>query len=164
MKRHVLLNITVNGVKRQDYIASDQTLLSYLRENLGLTGAKKACGAGECGACTVLLENRPIYACITLALQAQGKRVETIEGLAAFGGALHPLQQAFIDVGAVQCGFCTPGFIMSGKALLERNHHPRDEDIKEALAGNLCRCTGYAQILEAIKRAAEILYGREKAQ
>ena len=151
------LEITVNGELHQDMVPDDMTLLTYLRDVLGLMGTKKACGAGECGACTVLLDGRPVYSCITLALQAHEKSVLTIEGLSA-DGRLHPIQEAFIEAGAIQCGFCTPGFIMSTKALLDRNHNPSEEEIKEALAGNLCRCTGYVQIIEAVKMAAKKMY------
>jgi len=151
------LEITVNGELHQDMVPDDMTLLSYLRDELNLMGTKKACGAGECGACTVLLDGRPVYSCITLALQAHGKSVLTIEGLGS-GSKLHPIQEAFIESGAIQCGFCTPGFIMTTKALLDKNHNPSEEEIKEALAGNLCRCTGYVQIIEAVKLAAKKMY------
>ncbi len=154
------LTITVNGQKRQDWIIPDMTLLHYLRDICGLFGTKKACGAGECGACTVLLNGRPVYSCITLAAQAMDCQVETIEGLGQ-DGKLHPIQEAFLECGAVQCGFCTPGIILTAKAFLERNHHPSDQEIRQALAGNLCRCTGYVQILEAVKLAAEKMYGKE---
>lgn len=155
----VLLTVTVNGEKRKDWITPDITLLTYLRECCGLFGTKKACGAGECGACTVILDGRAIYSCITLAIQAEGRNVETIEGLSC-GDQIHPIQEAFIEAGAVQCGFCTPGFIMTTKALLDRNHHPSDEEIKVELAGNLCRCTGYVQIIDAVNLAAEKMYGK----
>ncbi len=155
-----LLSITINGEKVQDIIPSGMTLLDYLRNRRGLFGTKKACGAGECGACTVLLDGKAIYSCITPAIHAHGKAVETVEGLSA-NGKLHPLQQAFIDTGAVQCGFCTPGFLMTAKALLDRNHHPDEETIRKELAGNLCRCTGYVQIIEAVQLAAERMYKEE---
>lgn len=158
MSEKIWLHTTVNGQPREDLIDSDKTLLAYLREDLGLFGSKKACGAGECGACTVIMDGRAIYSCITLAAQAEGRSILTIEGLSE-RGELHPIQEAYIEAGAVQCGFCTPGFIMSTKALLDRNHHPSDEEIKEALAGNLCRCTGYVQILDAVKLAAKKIYG-----
>jgi len=162
MKQKTLLEITVNGGPRRDWVDEDVTLLQYLREDLGLLGSKKACGAGECGACTVLLDGRPVYSCILLALQATGKCVETIESLARKDGTLHPIQEAFVAAGAIQCGFCTPGFIMSAKALLDANHHPSDQEIKEALAGNICRCTGYVQIIEAVRLAARKMYGEER--
>ena len=155
-----LLSITVNGKKIQDIIPSGMTLLDYLRSRLGLFGTKKACGAGECGACTVLLDGKPVYSCITPAIHANGKTVETVEGLSS-EGKLHPLQQAFIDTGAVQCGFCTPGFLMTAKALLDKNHNPDEETIRKELAGNLCRCTGYVQIIEAVQLAAERMYKEE---
>ncbi|ATW23548.1 (2Fe-2S)-binding protein [Candidatus Formimonas warabiya] len=153
-----LLKITVNGEERTDMIDGDMTLLDYLRDYLGLFGTKRSCNCGECGSCTVLMDGRAIYSCVTLALQAYGKTVLTIEGLAA-PGEVHPIQAAFIESGAVHCGFCTPGFIMSTKALLDRKHYPGDDEIKEALAGNLCRCTGYVQIINAVKLASKKLYG-----
>ena len=157
----VLLSLTLNGVERTDSISPDMTLLEYLRGECGLFGTKKACGAGECGACTVIVDGRAVYSCITLALQADGKKVETIEGLSD-GKTLHPIQEAFIETGAVHCGFCTPGFIMSTKALLDRVHHPSEALIRAELAGNLCRCTGYVQIVEAVKLAAEKMYGKDE--
>jgi aerobic-type carbon monoxide dehydrogenase small subunit (CoxS/CutS family) len=153
-----LLKIIVNGEERADMVNEGMTLLDYLRNYLGLFGTKRSCNCGECGACTVLMDGRAVYSCITLVEQAYGKKVLTIEGLAP-PGEVHPIQAAFIESGAVHCGFCTPGFIMSTKALLDRNHHPSDDEIKEALAGNLCRCTGYVQIINAVKLAAEKLYG-----
>jgi carbon-monoxide dehydrogenase small subunit len=128
-------------------------LLGALRDGLGLFGTKDGCAEGECGACTVLLDGEPVNACLVLAGQAEGRQVVTIEGLAA-NGSLHPLQRQFVQAGAVQCGFCTPGLILSSLALLERFPQPDDEQIRQALTGNLCRCTGYAQILEAVKQAA----------
>ena len=150
----VLLEITVNGDKRSDMVPEDMTLLDYLREYLGLIGTKCACNAAECGACTVILDGRAVYSCAMLAQQAYGKQVTTIEGLAS-DGQLDPIQEAYIEAGAVHCGFCTPGFVMSTKALLDRNPNPTDQEIREALAGNLCRCTGYVQILDAVKLAAQ---------
>lgn len=126
------------------------TLLRLLRERLGLTGTKEGCGIGECGACTVLMDGKPVNACLILAPKAEGKSIETVEGLGN-QGSLHPLQQSFIDHGSVQCGFCTPGILMSAKALLEKNPHPTKEEVKEAVSGHLCRCTGYQQIVEAIE-------------
>ena len=148
------ISITVNGRLYRDYIPSDLTLADYLRNYKLLTGTKKGCGCGECGACTVLLNGKPVYSCILLAVQADGMEIETIEGLSD-GDTLHPVQEAFLDAGAVQCGYCTPGLIMTTKALLEENPHPEEQEIKEALAGNLCRCTGYKQIVEAVQLAAE---------
>jgi carbon-monoxide dehydrogenase small subunit len=159
--KKIILNTNVNGEERHDAIEEDVTLLDYLRDTLGLIGTKRGCNCSECGSCTVLLDGRPVYSCSVLAVQARGKNVLTIEGLSE-PGKLDPIQEAYIEAGAVHCGFCTPGFIMSTKALLDRNHHPTEEDIKEALAGNLCRCTGYVQIIDAVKLAAEKLYGAEK--
>ena len=126
-----------------------RTLLEVLRENLGLTGAKEGCDMGECGTCTVLMEGRPVLSCLLLAVESQGKEIVTIEGLAK-GGHLHPLQQSFIDHGAIQCGFCTPGMILTARALLDENPYPKEEDVKRAIGGNLCRCTGYVKIIESI--------------
>jgi carbon-monoxide dehydrogenase small subunit len=125
-----------------------------IREDLELTGTKEGCGLGECGTCTVLLDGKPIKSCITLAVQANGREVTTIEGLEKSDGTLHPLQQAFIDHGAIQCGFCTPGMILSGKALLDENPRPTELEVRQAIAGNLCRCTGYQKIVEAILSVA----------
>ena len=134
-------------------IMPDALLVDVLRDQLGLIGTKEACGEGECGACTVLLDGQPVTSCLIPALKAQGREVYTVEGLAS-GGNLHPLQKSFIEHGAVQCGYCTPGMLMSAKALLDRNPHPTEEEIKEAISGNLCRCTGYVKIVEAIKAAS----------
>jgi carbon-monoxide dehydrogenase small subunit len=153
MKQVVLLN--VNDAEHELLLDPSRTLLEVLRESLGLTGTKEVCLLGSCGACTVLVDDRPVLACLTLASACQGKRVLTIEGLRQ-GEALHPLQQSFIDKGAVQCGFCTPGMIMAGKALLDRNPHPTPEAARAAIAGNLCRCTGYEQIVEAIVAAPAV--------
>ena len=130
------------------------TLLEFVRDRLYLTGTKEGCGIGECGACTVLLDGKPVTACLVLAVEADGREVETIEGEAA-DGELSLLQKAFVETGAVQCGFCTPGMIMSARGLLRRNPHPTDDEIVEAMAGNLCRCTGYEAILAAVRAAAE---------
>ena len=153
MKKNMIeVRIKLNGKEYNDMIPSDLMLIDYLRKYHLLTGTKKACGAGECGACTVLLNGRAIYSCITLAVQASGKTVETIESLSD-GDTLHPIQDAYLDAGAVQCGYCTPGFIMATKALLGRNPHPDEQSIKEGLAGNICRCTGYRQIIDAVHLA-----------
>lgn len=156
--------LKVNGQEYQIEAAADITLLELLRENLGLTGTKEGCGKGECGACTVLLDGQAVNSCLIPAAKAEGREVITIEGLAS-DGKLHPIQEAFISEGAVQCGFCTPGMIMSAKALLDSNPHPGREEIKMALSGNLCRCTGYTRIITAVEKAAAIMAtaaGREK--
>ncbi len=149
----MLLNIRVNGVDRQVLTYPNRTLLEVLRDDLGLTGAKEGCGTGDCGACTVILDGRAVNGCLVLAPEADGCRVETIEGLAV-EGRLHPLQQAFVDHGALQCGFCTPGVIMAARALLETVPNPTRQEIRAAIAGNLCRCTGYVKIVDAIEAAA----------
>lgn len=152
MKRRAVLR--VNGEGYEVFIKANRTLLEVLRQDLHLTGAKEACGIGACGACTVLVDGSPVNSCITLAVDVEGKEVETIEGLAQ-GNHLHPLQKAFINHHAFQCGFCTPGMIMAAKALLQRNNVPTEEEIKKALSGNLCRCTGYVNITNAILSAVE---------
>ena len=144
------LDITVNGVSYQMEVEPRKTLLEFLREDLNLTGAKEGCGLGECGTCTVLLDGKPIKSCITLALQANRREVMTIEGMEKSEGTLHPIQQAFIDHGAIQCGFCTPGMVLSARALLDENRTPTEFEVRQAIAGNLCRCTGYQKIVEAI--------------
>jgi len=154
--------LSVNGRAEQVTVPASMTLLELLRERLHLTGTKEACGIGECGACTVLLDGKPVTSCLVLAVEADGHEVRTIEGEATDGG-LSALQQAFIDAGAVQCGFCTPGMILSARALLERTPNPSDEQIVEAIAGNLCRCTGYESILRAIRLAAD-RHGREAGE
>lgn len=152
MKSRVAL--IVNGEKHEVFIEPNATLLDILREELSLTGAKDACGNGECGACTVIMDGKPVNSCITLAVEAEGKRIETIEGLSN-GNNLHPLQKAFIDNHSFQCGFCTPGIIMTAKALLDRNPGPTEEKIKNAISGNICRCTGYDNIVDGILNAAK---------
>lgn len=148
------LSFSVNGEPVELEVEAHRTLLEVLRRDLGLKGAKEGCGAGECGACTVLLDDEPVNACLVLALQASGRKVTTIEGLSDRTG-LHPLQEAFIRHGAIQCGFCTPGMILSAKALLDRNPNPTEREVREGLVGNLCRCTGYQKIVEAILSVAE---------
>jgi carbon-monoxide dehydrogenase small subunit len=134
------------------------TLLRIIRQELGLTGTKEGCGEGECGSCTVLLEGKAVNACLILAMNVEGKAVTTIEGIAK-NGQLHPLQESFVERGAIQCGFCSPGMILSAKALLDRQPSPTEEQIRFEMAGNLCRCTGYAKIVEAIQAAAEVMHG-----
>jgi len=146
------LTMRLNGEEMTVHVKPDALLLDVLRDIFGLMGTKEACGQGECGACTVLLDGDPVTSCLVPALKAQGREVQTVEGLAS-AGELHPLQKAFIEHGAVQCGFCTPGMLMSAKALLDRNPHPSEAEIKEAISGNLCRCTGYVNIVQAIKAA-----------
>lgn len=147
------ITLTVNGKLEYVEVPDHLTLLQMLREKLALTGTKNGCEAGECGACTVLVDGVPINACLMLAVEAEGCEITTVEALAA-DGRLTSLQQAFVDRNAVQCGFCTPGMLMSAYALLERSPQPRTEEIKEAILGNLCRCTGYIRIIEAIEEAA----------
>jgi carbon-monoxide dehydrogenase small subunit len=149
-----LLNFIVNGEEFDVAVTPQTTLLEVLREDLGLTGVKEGCSEGVCGACTVLMDGNPVRSCITLALEADGAEIITVEGLAS-DGKLHPLQQAFVDYGAIQCGFCTPGMLLSSKALIDRNPKPTEDDIKTALAGNFCRCTGYTKILEAVRSVAD---------
>jgi len=145
-----MISFKLNGIVVQVEVPPHWTLLRLLREKLNLTGTKEGCGIGECGACTVLLDGFPVNACLVLAPKVEGREVETIEGLGS-RESLHPLQQSFIEHGAVQCGFCTPGVLMSSKALLRKNPYPNKEEIKEAISGHLCRCTGYHQIIEAIE-------------
>lgn len=161
MKRHLQIGMTVNGEAAEASFAPYKTLLEVLREDLALTGTKHGCELGECGACTVLLDGEPVLSCLVLALECAGRDVQTIEGVAR-GPELHPLQAAFADFGGSQCGYCTPGVIMTAKALLERNAQPTRQEIKEATAGNLCRCTGYNQIVEAIEDAAAKLRAEAK--
>jgi aerobic carbon-monoxide dehydrogenase small subunit len=155
-----IVTLTVNGESVEAAVESNRTLLQFLREDLGLTGTKHGCGLGDCGACTVILDGKPVNACLVLAVQASGCDVLTIEGLAE-NGELHPIQQSFVDKGAIQCGFCTPGMILSAKALLEQSPKPTEHDIRTAISGNLCRCTGYQKIVEAIQDAAEAHKGTE---
>lgn len=149
-----VIKLTVDGVTSELLIEPQRTLLEVLRENLELTGTKEGCGLGDCGACTVLMDGKPVLSCLTLAVEAQGKDILTIEGL-AHGGKLHSVQQAFIDHGAIQCGFCTSGFVLAGKAFLDENPNPTEEEVRQAVAGHLCRCTGYTKIVEAILAAAK---------
>ncbi len=150
---HHEITLTVNGSHERATIPSNMTLLTLLREVLVLTGTKNGCTAGECGACTVLMNGEPVNSCMVLAVEADGAEIVTVEGL-AHDGRLDAIQQKFIDLTGVQCGFCTPGMLISARALLNRNPHPSEAEIQDALRGNLCRCTGYARIVEAVKQAA----------
>ena len=149
-----IVELTVNGTTHTIEVKSNWTLLKVLRDKLCLTGTKGGCEKGECGACTVLMNGQPILSCLTLAVAADKQEILTIEGLAE-NGTLHPIQQAFIDHGAIQCGFCTPGMILSAKALLDENPHPTEEEIRDRINGNICRCTGYAKIVAAIMAVAD---------
>jgi len=149
-----ILQLHVNGETYEVLTEIHKTLLEVLREDIGLTGTKRGCDLGACGACTVLIDGKPHLSCLTLAVDVQGKEVLTIEGL-SHNGDLHPLQKAFIEKGAIQCGFCTPGMILAAKAFLDEQPHPSEEEVKRAISGNLCRCTGYGKIVEAILTASE---------
>ena len=152
--RKVELCFTLNGSEAKVAVDPTWTLLRVIREELGLTGTKRGCEEGDCGLCTVLMDGQSVDSCLVLALQAQGREIETIEGMGSEGN-LHPLQKSFIEEGAVQCGFCTPGMIMSAESLLRRNPDPNEEEIKVGLSGNLCRCTGYTKIISAVSKAVE---------
>jgi carbon-monoxide dehydrogenase small subunit len=154
----VPVSLTVNGELVSLTVSADRSLADMLREDLGLTGTKKGCDSGDCGACTVLLNGEPVASCLVLAACADGTDIVTIEGLAQ-GGRLDPVQEAFVEQGALQCGFCTPGMVLTARALLDRNPSPTEAEIREALAGNLCRCTGYAAIVRAIMAAARSCRG-----
>ena len=147
------LGLIVNGEGHEILVAVHKTLLEVLREDLGLTGTKHGCELGECGTCTVLVDGEPVLSCLALPVECQGREIKTVEGM-ALGGQLHPLQQAFAELGAAQCGYCTPGILLTAEALLVENPTPTRDEIKQALAGNLCRCTGYTKILDAVELAA----------
>ena len=147
------LTLTVNGETRDVIVPAHKTLLEVLREDLGLTGTKHGCELGECGTCTVLVDGEPVLSCLALPVELQGRQIKTVEGMAD-GGHLHPLQQAFAELGAAQCGYCTPGILLTAEALLEDNPIPSRDEVRVALAGNLCRCTGYTKILDAVELAA----------
>lgn len=148
------IKVTINGELNRFLIRTNTFLLDFLRDELGLTGAKRGCNKGECGSCTVLLDGRPVRSCLFPAVMADGRQVVTIEGLEEPGGKLHPLQEAFIQQGAIQCGFCTPGMILTAKGLLDENPNPAEEEIRRAISGNICRCTGYVKIIDAIRTVA----------
>lgn len=154
MKR--LITLVVNKKACEIAVEPNRTVAQVLREDLGLLGTKIGCGMGDCGACTVLLDGRPVNSCLVLAVQANGREIETIEGVSD-GKDLHPVQKAFVEHGAIQCGFCTPGMVLSAKTLLEKNSSPSEPEIRKALSGNLCRCTGYQKIVEAVRQAAEMM-------
>jgi len=153
------MKLTVNGDEREVDAADHESLLTVLRERLGLPGSKNACEQGECGSCSVLLDGALVCSCLVLGAAAAGRDVRTVESLSD-GDRLHPVQRAFVDMGAVQCGFCTPGLIVSVHALLAQNPEPSEQEVREALSGNICRCTGYGKILEAVQRASAGMYGR----
>jgi aerobic carbon-monoxide dehydrogenase small subunit len=148
------MNLTVNGKKRRVSAPATAFLVDVLRDNLSLTGTKYACGMGECGACTVLFDGEAVYSCLTLAAEAEGHEITTIEGLGT-PGDLDPVQEAFADLGGVQCGFCTPGMVLAARALLDENPHPTEAEVREALSGNICRCTGYTKIVDAVLAASQ---------
>ena len=153
-----LINLKINGEPYKVSLKANMTLLDFLRDEIGLTGTKKGCDTGQCGACTVLLNGKPINSCLVLAVDAHGKEILTVEGLGR-NGKLHPLQESFIQEGAVQCGYCTSGMLLSAKALLDENPAPKEEEVKRAIAGNLCRCTGYVRIIKAVLTAARMMGG-----
>jgi aerobic-type carbon monoxide dehydrogenase small subunit (CoxS/CutS family) len=160
MKVRVTLN--VNGESREALVPTHKTLLEVLREDLGLTGTKHGCELGECGTCTVLVDGEPVLSCLALPVETESRRITTVEGMAE-GGRLHPLQQAFAELGAAQCGYCTPGILLTATALLAERPSPTRQEVKEALAGNLCRCTGYTKILDAVELAA-LRMGRQEVR
>ena len=159
-KHNIILN--VNGDRYEVSVDPWRTLVDVLREDLNLTGTKIGCQTGDCGACTVLIDGRSVTSCLTLAVEADGREIVTVEGLAPSGEELTPLQEAFVEKGAVQCGYCTPGMIMSAKYLLDKNPNPTEEEIRKGLSGNLCRCTGYYRIVEAVDAAAERMRSKGK--
>ncbi len=163
MTRREEIVLNVNRVNYKIEVEPQRTLVEVLRETLGLTGTKKSCNEGECGACTVLMDRKPVASCLVLAVDAQGKEILTIEGLSE-GEKLHPVQEAFLKHGAIQCGFCTPGMVMSAKALLDENPSPTPAEVRRAISGNLCRCTGYQQIVDSILAASSAMPPRREAE
>jgi carbon-monoxide dehydrogenase small subunit len=155
----ILINLTVNGVCHELAVMPNKTLSQLLRQDLDLLGTKEGCGIGDCGACTVIMNGRAVNSCLVLAAQADGSDITTIEGVSE-SGKLHPIQQAFVEHGSAQCGFCTPGMILSAKGLLDRNPNPSEEDVRVAISGNLCRCTGYQKIVEAVLSASKVMKDR----
>jgi len=155
MKQEEII-LKVNGTNYKVNIEPWRTLIEVLRENLGLTGTKKSCNEGECGACTVMMDGKPVASCLVLAMDAQGKEIVTIEGISE-GEKLHPIQEAFLKYGAIQCGFCTPGMVMSAKAFLDENPKPTSAEVRKAISGNLCRCTGYQHIVDSIMAASRMM-------
>lgn len=157
-----LISLEINGRVYDLAVSHRDLLVDVLRKKVGLTGTKKGCGMGDCGACTVLVEGRPVVSCLTLAVTCDGKKITTVEGLAYPDGKMHPLQEAFVNKGAIQCGFCTPGMLMSAQGLFNRNPKPSTFDIKHEMAGNICRCTGFKRIVMAVEAAAETMSGGVK--
>ena len=157
----MIIEFTCNGERKRVDVSPDMRAIDLLRDVLGLTGTKEGCGRGECGACTILLDGKPVPSCLLYTSKLNGRKVQTIEGVAEKDGKLNPIQEAFIEEGAVQCGFCTPGMILSSKALLEKNPQPSEKEIEEALSGNICRCTGYTKIIKAVK-SASVKIAKEK--
>ena len=155
-----ILSLTVNETNYEVAVTPWQTLLDVLRDDLGLIGTKRGCGVGTCGVCTVIIDGKAILSCLTLAIECEGLSITTIEGISS-PDSLHPIQKSFIENGAIQCGFCTPGIIMTSKALLDENPNPNDHEIKEALAGTFCRCTGHIKIMEAVKKVSQPVNGEE---
>ncbi len=149
------VQLTINGEPYELWVEPHRTLLDVLRTEAGLTGTKRGCDVGDCGACTVILDGKPVNSCLVLAVEAAGSQVMTIEGLAGMAGGLHPLQESFLRHGAAQCGFCTPGMILAAKALLDENPHPTEEEVRFGIAGNICRCTGYSKIVAAVLAAGQ---------
>jgi aerobic carbon-monoxide dehydrogenase small subunit len=156
------INLKVNGKQHSVEIEGDERLLDVLRDKLGLTGTKEGCGEGECGACTVIMDGEIVDSCLIMAFQAEGKDLVTIEGLESENGEVHPIQKAFLEAGAVQCGFCIPGMVLSAKALLDKKPHPSRDDIREGISGNLCRCTGYNKIVDAVEKASDYIEKGDK--